>query len=69
MALKPRNNVFASPFLEGATFAGKYEFPEVAPVHIQHLSAIPYDKISRKLRENRLCGFTIMFSTLASSRC
>ena len=51
MALKPRNNVFASPFLEGATFAGKYEFPEVAPVHIQHLSAIPYDKISRKLRE------------------
>ena len=46
MALKPRNNVFASPFLEGATFAGKYEFPEVAPVHIQHLSAIPYDKIS-----------------------
>ena len=51
MALKPKNNVFASPFLEGATFAGKYEFPEVAPVHIQHLSAIPYDKISRKLRE------------------
>lgn len=51
MALKPRNNVFASPFLEGAAFAGKYEFPEVAPVHIQHLSAIPYDKISRKLRE------------------
>ena len=50
MTLKARNNVFASQFLDGATYEGKYEFPKVAPVRITNLSAIPYDRINRKLQ-------------------
>lgn len=47
MSLHARYNVFASDLLEGAIFKGKYEFPQIAPIHISALEAIPYDRINR----------------------
>lgn len=51
MPLKARYNIFASSFLSGAKLVGKYQFPEVAPIHVQNISVLPYDKIRRKQNE------------------
>ncbi len=49
MALSKRYNVFASEVLQGASFSGKYEFPQIAPIHINRISTISFDRISRSL--------------------
>ncbi|MBQ6472636.1 MAG: DUF4417 domain-containing protein [Victivallales bacterium] len=51
MALNARYNVFASDLLKGATFQGKYEFPQIAPIHISSIEAIPFDRIKRSLEQ------------------